>query len=416
MPAPTDGSWVAQTLLATRVPAELTAPVWQAGSMLVSRRRCNRATLARQLLLERAAMPVDEAVRAVLALQAQEPASVHLALWARVEGLEAEDVDRMLAAGTVVRATLMRVTLHAVHASDHQTVHRAMTPTLRAARLNDRRFRATAVTPEEADAALAELLAWADEPRTNEDAQDWLTERGLADGMVWWAMRQYGPLRRSIDAGSPWSFSTSTATYQAIDPTPPVQVPADAADAALGALVERYLAAFGPATVGDVSRFALVPKRRLRPVVAGIADRLLDLEAEDGRELLDVPDAPLPPEDTPAPPRLLPMWDSVLFAHEDRTWIIDDDVRALVIRRNGDTLPPVLVDGRVVGVWRPAPDGGGVEVTTFRHVADEHWEGLVAEARSLLRFVGDRDPRLYGRYRRWWDRLPEAERVILTAG
>lgn len=362
-------------------------------------------------------MPVGEAVRAVLALQAQEPASVHLALWARVEGLEAADVDRMLAAATLVRSTLLRVTLHAVHAADHRTVHQALTPTLRAARLNDRRFRATTVTPEEADAALAELLAWADRPRTNAEAEAWLAERGLDDPMVWWAMRQYGPLRRSIDPDAPWSFSTSTATYEAIDPARPVRVPDDVADDALGTLVERYLAAFGPATVGDVSRFALVPKRRLRAVVAGLADRLVAHEQEDGRLLLDVHGAPLPDQDTPAPPRLLPMWDSILFAHEDRTWIIDDDVRASVIRRNGDTLPTVLVDGRVVGVWRPAPDVHGVEVTTFRPLADEHWEGLAAETASLLTFIGDRDPRLFGRYLRWWDRLPDdVDRVILGAG
>lgn len=385
--------------------------------MLLSPLRRNRAILARQLLLARSATPVDEAVRAVLALQAQEPASVYLALWARVEGLEAEDVDRMLAAAVVVRATLMRVTLHAVHRDDHRSLHRALTPTLRAARLNDRRFRATTVTPEEADTALAELLAWADGPRTNGEAEAWLAERGVDDPMVWWAMRHYGPLRRSIDPDSPWSYDTATATYEAIDPARPVRVPDDVADDDLGSLVERYLAAFGPATAGDVSRFAMVPKRRLRPVVAGIDDRLLDHEGEDGRTLLDVAGAPLPPEDTPAPPRLLPMWDSVLFAHEDRTWIIDDDIRGLVIRRNGDTLPSVLVDGRVVGVWRPGPDGDGVEVTTFRRLADEDWEALAAEARSLLAFVGDRDPRLYWRYRRWWDRLPDdAQRLVLEAG
>lgn len=386
--------------------------------MSLTVRGCNRATLARQLLLERHDLAPAAAVARVVALQAQEPASVHLALWARVAGLTAGDVDRALAGAEVVRTTLMRGTLHAVRAADHATFHRAMTPTLRAQRLNDRRYRATDLPVATADELLTELLAWADEPRTNADAEAWLADHGVDDPMVWWAMRSYGPLLRAVDPDTPWSFSTSTATYVARDDGPAVHVPDEVADEALAVLVERHLAAFGPATTGDVSRFAMVPKRRLTPVVAAMGDRLVTYEGHDGRVLLDVPDGPLPDEDTPAPPRLLPMWDSVLFAHEDRTWIIDDDVRSLVIRRNGDTLPTVLVDGRVVGVWRPAPEGGaGVEVTTFRPVADEDWELLADEAASLLAFVGDRDPKLYGRYRRWWDRLPDpVERRLLTSG
>lgn len=375
---------------------------------------CNRATLARQLLLERAELSVVDAVGQVMALQAQEPASVHLALWARVDGLTAGEVDRALAAAELVRTTLMRGTIHVVRGADHGTLHRAMTPTLRAQRLNDRRFRDTDLSKAAADEALTALLAWADAPRTNADAEAWLAERGIEDPMVWWAMRSYGPLLRAVDHDAVWSFSASTATYRAVPGGPAVHVPDEVADEALAVLVERHLAAFGPATVGDISRFAMVPKRRLQPVVASLTDRLVQHETEDGRVLLDVPGALLPGADTSAPPRLLPMWDSVLFAHEDRTWLIDDDVRALVIRRNGDTLPTVLVDGRVVGVWRPAPDGEGVEVTTFRPVHDEAWAGLAAEAASLLAFLGDRDPKLYARYRRWWDRLPDdVERVTL---
>ena len=383
--------------------------------MGLSRRQRNRAALARQHLLSRVSLPAAQAVRSVLAIQAQEPASVHLALWARVDGLDADAVDEALRSAELVRATLMRGTLHVVHADDHPMAHSALTPTLRAARFNDRRFRGTGVTADEADGVLDELLEWAAvEPRTNAEAEEWLAARGLGDPMVWWALRYTAPLRRAVDPDAPWSFSTSLATHVTAAAVARAAPAGGAPDDALGTLVERHLAAFGPGTVGDVSRFAMVPKGRLRPVVAGIRDRLVEHRTVDGDPLLDVPGASLPDEDEVAPPRLLPMWDSVLFAHEDRSWIVDDDVRALVIRRNGDTLPTVLVDGRVVGVWRLAPDAEGVELTLLRPVGDEDLAGLAAEARSLLAFVGDRDPSLYTRYRRWWDRLPaEAATVVL---
>ncbi len=371
----------------------------------LTRRACNRATLARQLLLARAPLDVEDAVRRVVAIQAQEPASIHLALRARVADVTPAAVDAALAARSVVRATLMRITLHAVHADDHATLHAAMQPTLRAARLNDRRFRDTGTSIEEADAALAALLDWATEPRTNAEAEAWLAARGLDDPMVWWALRQYGPLLRSVSDEATWAFSSSVATYEAAPTPPPPPGDHQHADEALRQLVRRYLAGFGPATLHDIGQFGLLPLRRLRPVVAAMADELVELVGPDGVQLLDVPGGELPAEDVVAPPRLLPMWDSVLFAYADRTRIIDDDVRAQVIRRNGDTLPSVLVDGRVVGVWRPAPDGAGIEVTTLRTLDDAAWAGLAAEAADVLAFVGDRDPALYARHRRWWDRL-----------
>jgi hypothetical protein len=105
------------------------------------------------------------------------------------------------------------------------------------------------------------------------------------------------------------------------------------------------------------------------------------------------------------------MWDSVLLAYADRSRVIPPDYRRLVIRSNGDVLPTLLVDGHVVGVWRPAE--GGIEATAFRKLSKEDWRGLEAEARALVAFLAEREPLVYRRYARWWTSLPSAEvRVV----
>jgi hypothetical protein len=127
--------------------------------------------------------------------------------------------------------------------------------------------------------------------------------------------------------------------------------------------------------------------------------------------LYDVPGVPVPDEDTPAPPRLLPMWDSVLLAYADRSRVIPPEYRRVVIRSNGDVLPTLLVDGYVAGVGRAVE--GGIEASAFRPLPDETWAGLAAEAASLLRLL-DRDPLVYGRYDHWWRDLPAAEVRLLS--
>ena len=135
------------------------------------------------------------------------------------------------------------------------------------------------------------------------------------------------------------------------------------------------------------------------------------LEGPDGSELFDVPGGLLPPEETPAPPRLMAMWDSILLAYADRSRVIPPDYRRLVIRNNGDVLPTLLVDGYVAGVWRPVEDG--IEATAFHRLSDEAWDGLEAEARALVAFLADREPAVYRRYAHWWTALPSAEVRVL---
>lgn len=327
-----------------------------------------------------------------------------MALWNRLGDLEASVVDDAVDRAALVKATLLRSTLHLVHADDHAVLRSAMQPTFRARR-SDPRFASTGLTIEDADALLDELAAFLTEPRRNAEVEGWLAARTGADGRgVWWALRTVAPLRHA-PTDDPWRFGPRPA-YLAVQGAEPYAGRA-AADAALGELVVRYLTAFGPATVADVAGFASVQRGRVRASLDLLDDRVVRHRDEDGRELLDVPDAPLPDEGVTAPPRLLGMWDNVLLAYADRSRLIPPEVRALVIRPNGDVLPTLLVDGRVAGVWRTVD--AHLEVTAFTPLDRRTWDQLAAEAAALGAWLAPRDPHPYRRYDHWWAALPPGE-------
>lgn len=362
----------------------------------LTERRLNRATLARQLLLERERVPVVDAVRRVLALQAQEPASPYLALWNRVHAFDPSELDAAFRTFAVVKATLMRITLHAVAVEDRGPFQAAMRPTLRAAGLHDERFRATGLTAADADALVPRLVDFAHRPRDRAAIEAMFAAHlSAAPGPgLWRALRMIAPLVHAPKAG-PWAFDRVPA-YVAAPASPS---PGDEATA-LVELLRRYLAAFGPASRQDFARFALLRQAEVGPAFAALADVLEARTGPDGTALYDLAGAPLPDGDVPAPPRLLPMWDSVLLAYADRGRVLPEPYRARVIRRNGDVLPTVLVDGFVAGVWRPV--GGGVEVTAFHALDGDAWAGIEREAQALRPFLEDRDPRAYGRFGHWW--------------
>jgi Winged helix DNA-binding domain len=381
---------------------------------MITGRELNRATLTRQLLLRREALPVDEAVHGLAALQAQEPASPYLALWNRLAGFDPAALDAALAGRTVVKGTLMRVTLHAVHAGDYRVFREAMEPTLRASRLGDPRFTAAGLTAADAGPLVRDLLGYTTEPRSSAEVAAWFESwigTGAATATASRMLRQYAPLHHA-PRGGPWSFAASTQAYLAPPAgAEPVLADPEAAAVALPVLIERYLAAFGPASVPDMAQFAMVQRARVKTAVQALGDALDRLDGAGGTVLYDVPGGPRPDGDIPAPPRLLGMWDSVLLAYHDRSRLIPPPYRAHVIRVNGDVLPVLLADGYVAGVWRVA--GGQVEATAFGPLAEETWDGLAAEASALLRLIADRDPALYGRYGHWWKKLPDGEKRML---
>jgi Winged helix DNA-binding domain len=378
--------------------------------MRLTERQLNRATLERQLLLRRRSAGAVDAVRAVCAIQAQSPASPYIALWNRVEGFDPAELDRAYAEHRIVKATLMRITLHVVAAEDFPVFHAAMAHDLRRARLADRRFVAHGMSTTDAEALLPEVMAFAGQARTNAEFDAMLAERvgsGASPG-PWWAFRTFAPLVHAPTGGA-WSFGDRPSYVDAR-----LGAHSGSEEAALAALMRRYLAAFGPASEADFGQFTMVLRPRSRAALDLLADELVTYEAPDGRLLYDVRGGNVPHADTPAPPRLMAMWDSILFAYRDRARVLPEPYRRLVIRSNGDTLPAVLVDGHVAGVWRPAPDGtGGLEVTAFHPLDDATWDGLDEEGRSLVTLVADRQPDVYRRYARWWTDLPAAEVRIL---
>ncbi|WP_030411598.1 winged helix DNA-binding domain-containing protein [Streptomyces sp. NRRL S-1448] len=383
--------------------------------MTVTARELNRATLSRQLLLERHELDVVEVIRRVVALQAQHAASPYLALWNRIDGFKAEQADDAFARGAAVKATLLRMTLHAVHADDYRLFREAMQPTLYAARLGYH-FAATGLTPAEGEALVPEALKFAAQARTAAEMETWVEQQVGAERKAgaWWGLRAYAPLLH-VPTGGPWSFGTRPSYVAAR--TGPVPTGRETRTEALTTLVLRYLAGFGPASVADVAQFATVQRTPVRQVLTALAtlDGAVErLEGADGTALFDVPGAPRPPADTPAPPRLMAMWDSVLLAYADRSRVIPPAYRRLVIRTNGDVLPTLLVDGYVAGVWRPVD--GGIEATAFHALPPAAWEGLAAEARSLAALLADRDTAVYRRFDHWWAKLAlpgEAEVRVL---
>ena len=365
-------------------------------------RQLNRATLSRQLLLERTKLDVVSATERIGGLQAQEPASPHIGLWTRVAEFQPADLDWALAQRSVVKGTLMRSTLHIVSAADYLHLWPAIVPGLGGTRRGDR---ATPPSPERLAALRAKAEAFTAEPRGLGELRDHL---GGADGMapdevLWWVRRSVPFAHAPSDV--PWSFGRRPRLAHALP-----WLGADAwptTDEAIQHLVRRYLGAFGPATAADLAQWSGLAVGALRPGVTALdtGGELRRFSDERGRELLDLEGAPLPDADTPAPPRLLPMWDSTLLAFADRTRLISDEDRRAVIARNGDTLPTFTVDGVVAGLWWAGAEPGGrirIVIEPFRPpLRRADMRALEAEGERLAAVVAPLEPAVYSRYQRW---------------
>jgi hypothetical protein len=333
-------------------------------------RELNRTTLLRQLLLRRARLGVAQAVERLAGLQAQEPRSPYLALWARLDGFRRETLERALRRDAVVKATLMRVTLHLVSARDHALFAGALEASWR------RRSREP--IGRRVEATIDALVARAAErPLKRREVFEFFVEE-LGDGVArrvvdlafFGAFRR---LRQTPDCAM-WGFRGAVSYV-------PADEPADAEEGRRH-VVHRYLRAFGPASRADLSQWSGLPLADLDPTLERL--ELRRFRDEDGRHLLDVLRAPIAPADAAAPPRLLPAFDELMLAHDRRERVLPDEHRRTVIRA-GIVDPTFLVDGFVAGRWRS--DGGQVVLEPFGRLPRAARDALEDEARRLEAFV-----------------------------
>lgn len=344
-------------------------------------RELNRATLARQLLLERVPLDVPTAVHRLGALQGQRPRAPYVALAARLEGFEREELSRALHDRTVVRATLMRETLHLVTAEDYPHDAVAMATYFRTLRPNHLPDGVDMQRVVELAGHAVEALA---EPLDATTLRPILAklEQEMADDRVWRRVRTNAPILH-VPGEEPHAFGQRNRFVAAAAWLGSVE--AEEADG-LTRLVRRYLAAFGPASRADVAAFTGLAVASIAPALDTLEPELERLTDERGRELYDLRGAPRPPADTPAPLRLLGEWDNVLLAHADRTRMFDDETRKRVIRKNGDVLPTILLDGVVVGTWswRRKKDVATLEAAPFVKLTRADKADLDREAELAL--------------------------------
>lgn len=350
----------------------------------LTERELTLALLSRQSLLERRRESAAAAVRRLVALQAQYSPSPYLALHARLDGFRVADLERALRRGTVVKSTLMRGTLHLVHAADYPAYAAAW-------RFQGRRMLRPCEQALDGDlpAIVAELARFLREPRTSDEIRARtaaLTGGRLGDER--WLLdlaRLALPLVHVPPSGlwrrhGKFSLVAWDASGHGRAPLPDDHLPGTIA------LVRAYLAAFGPATRDDVAAFTWLRFHQLDPALEAIGPRRL-ADAR-GRELLDLPRAPLPREETAPPVRFLPKWDAALISHRDRTRILPEGLtRAIFGARNGEVPPTYLVDGQVAGTWSDR-EAGGVATLELRSLIGDGRDALPpeleAEAERLL--------------------------------
>jgi hypothetical protein len=332
---------------------------------VLTQRELNRALLARQLLLERARLPIPQALERMGGIQNQYAPNAYVRLWSCLVRFRRNDLTRALERRTVVQGTLMRTTIHTVSAREYWLFSVGLRRSLRAWLV--RVDKTDEHTIRRSDAALRKALAGG--PRRAK-------ELPRSRAALWSEIVRVPP-------SGTWERRRADLCALAEQWVGPCEVSeADGIDHH----VRSYLRGFGPAALEDISSWSGIPARELAPALERL--RLRRFQDEEGRELLDLPRAPLPPVDTPAPVRFLPWWDAILLVHARRTGVMPEEYRPIVFAtKNPPSVPTFLVDGRVAGAWRY--EDGRVELDPYERLTRGAERELRAEAKRLATFMSD---------------------------
>jgi len=361
-------------------------------------RQLNRATLDRQLLLRRADLPARTAIGHLAGLQAQAPLAPYVGLWTRLAEFAHEDLRHLLTERAVVRAHLMRNTIHLLNAPDFTRFRPLYQPIMDRALAGHFGPRLAGVDLTELRTVAAALLSQT--PLTRSQLAGRLSPRWPAHDPAALAyaathllhlvqVPPRGLWGRTAPAtwflASAWlDAETAPAAYHQEDEDWSTTVDHSFDRPPLDDLVLRYLAAYGPATVNDIQAWSGLT--RLREVTDRLSARLRPFTGPDGAELLDLPDAPRPDPDVPAPPRFLPEYDNLLLSFADRSRVIRGARAVPLPPGNGATTGTLLADGWWAGEWTISrgPDRATLEIRPFGPLAED---AVAAEGRRLLEFA-----------------------------
>jgi hypothetical protein len=338
---------------------------------VLSRHALNRALLARQLLLERSALTLEQ----VGGLQTQYAPAGYIGLWSRLRGFERPMLTRALEERQAVQGTIMRATIHTVSAADYWP----MTIGVRRARREWYISVACQLADVDLDALAAAIR---EELAAGPLRQTELAERLVRRGFPSRAANAPGIHVDLVRAPPSGTWERRRADLYALAETwvPPAAVNEEEGKALL---VRRYLRGFGPAPLRDIASWMGLGVTAIRPVVERL--ELRHFRDEHGRQLFDLPDAPLPDPETPAPVRFLPVWDAILLVHARRTGVLPEAHRPRIFStKTPHSFNTFLVDGHVAGTWRF--DDGRVELDPFERLGAADRDALDEEATRLAAF------------------------------
>jgi hypothetical protein len=343
---------------------------------VLSTRQLNRALLARQLLLERSRLSIPRALERIGGIQAQYAPSMYIGLWSRLAGLERAALTRALHRRTIAQGTLMRATIHLVSARDYWAFAVGIRAERRDWWLRVHRHQPNASAHAAAARKLRRGLAGG--PLRRREIQELLGKENASGVGLWLDLVRVPP-------SGTWEQRRADLYGSAEDWLgPETATPDDGVDR----LVTRYLAGFGPAPVADIADWAGLGVRTLGPALHRL--RLRRFVGEDGKELLDLPRAPLPDPTTPAPVRFLPTWDATLLVHARRAAIVPEPYRPLIFNtKTPQSVSTFLVDGSVAGTWRieRSRDRATLTLDRFASLPRRVENELPAEAEALLRWA-----------------------------